>query len=158
ELADPTGVPFGPGERRGQEELHETDRFLRCVHARADADHVGVVVLPGEPRGVLVPGERRADSPHLVRGDLLTVPGAADHDAEAAGIVGDALRGAQHEWRVVVLRVVDERAAVLHLMTLLFEPVGQLVLQFKAGMVGTYIDTHTPSVAAARSGRHAGPE
>ena len=39
-------------------------------------------------RGLLAPGQRRADALHLVRGDLLAVAGAADHDAEAAR-VGD---------------------------------------------------------------------
>ena len=59
---------------------------VNAVHPRTEAEHVGVVVLAGELSGLRRPGERGADAVDLVRGDLLAVAGAADHDAEAAGV------------------------------------------------------------------------
>jgi hypothetical protein len=51
------------------------------VHPRSDADHVGVVVLAAELRGVEVVRQRGPCAGHLVRGDLLAVAGATDHNA-----------------------------------------------------------------------------
>ena len=51
--------------------------------ARADRDHVGVVVLAGQLRGGIGPHERGTDTDHLVGRDLLAVAGAADDDPEA---------------------------------------------------------------------------
>ena len=49
--------------------------------AAADREDVGVVVGAREPRRVEVVAERRADAGHLVGGDLLALPAAADDDA-----------------------------------------------------------------------------
>ena len=63
-------------------------------------------------RGLDAPRQRAAGAGHLVRGDLLAVARAAEHDAEAAR-VGDGLqRGGDAERRVVVLGVVGVGAAV----------------------------------------------
>src|SRR5690606_2797669 len=112
EHADAPAVPLLAAVGRAEEELDEADRLLRAVHAGTDADHVGVVVLAGQDRGVLAPGQRGPDALDLVGGDLLAVAGAADHHAQGARVGGDALGGAQHEGRVVVDGVVDGRPGV----------------------------------------------
>ena len=90
---------------------------LDGVHAAADAHHLRVVVLAGQRRGLGAPRQSAAHAGHLVRGDLLAVARAADHDAEALGI-GDGLhRGGDAERRVVVLGVVGVGAAVDRLVT-----------------------------------------
>src|SRR6266542_6299771 len=61
---DPAGVPFALAERRGQEHLDEPAGGLRAVHPGADADHVGVVVLAGQPGGLLAPRQRRPGATH----------------------------------------------------------------------------------------------
>ena len=82
------------------------------VHAAADADHLRVVVLAGQRRGLDAPRQRAAHAGHLVRGDLLAVARAADHDAEAVRVGDGLLRGRDAERRVVVLGVVGVGPAV----------------------------------------------
>src|SRR5437667_383755 len=49
--------------------------------ARADRQHIGVVVPPRVLRGVEVVAERGAHAVHLVGGDLLALATSAQHDA-----------------------------------------------------------------------------
>ena len=53
----------------------------------AHRQDVGVVVLPAQPGGEQVVAERGAHAVHLVGGDLLALPGPAEHDA-AVGLAG----------------------------------------------------------------------
>jgi hypothetical protein len=114
-------------------------------------------VLPGELGGLRRPGERRADARHLVRGDLLAVARTADHDAEAARIADNSLRGAQHVNGVVVLRVIVDWAAVHGLMSGLAEPRDQGRLELEAGMVRSKVYTHRASLPDAPSAAAAPP-
>src|SRR5690606_28639122 len=77
------------GERLGQEHVDQRLELLLGVLAGAHRDHVRIVVLAGQARGLLVPHQRGADALDLVRGDLLAVAGAADDDAEGAGLRDD---------------------------------------------------------------------
>src|SRR5204863_2921321 len=53
-------------------------------HALPDREHVCVVMLAGEPRGLLIPAQRTTHTAHLVRRHRLTVPRAAkDYSALA---------------------------------------------------------------------------
>src|SRR4051794_21529072 len=61
ELGDPAYVPLLPTEGLGEEDLDEPGHVLERVHAPADRDHVGVVVLTGQPGGLLRPHERSTD-------------------------------------------------------------------------------------------------
>ena len=142
EHPDPAYVPDLAGEVGAQEDADEPRHLRDGVHPAADGDHVGVVVLPGQRRGLVAPGERGADTLHLVGGDLLAVAGTADHDAETALVGDDGLGGAEAEHRVVVLGVVHEGAVVDRLVALLAQPADQVVLQLEAGVVGSQVDAH----------------
>ena len=124
------------------------------VHPGAEAEHVGVVVLAGELGGLRRPGQRRADAGDLVRGDLLAVARAADHDAEAAGVADGPLRRAHHVHGVVVFRVVAGGTAVDRLVAGLAEPRDQSRLELEAGMVRSQVYAHRNSLPERpRSGR-----
>ena len=132
------------GERCGQENLDEAGHLFHGVHAPTDRDHVGIVVFAGQHCSLLGPHQGRADAGDLVGRDLLPVAGAADHDSEAGLTLGPALRligchafcSAQAEDRVVVDRVVDERAVIDGLVAVVDQPAHQVVLEFEAGVVG----------------------
>ncbi|BFO21544.1 hypothetical protein SHKM778_79320 [Streptomyces sp. KM77-8] len=116
------------------------------MHAGAQRDHVGVVVRAAEGGRLLAPREGRPYALDLVGGDLLPVAGAADHDAEGALVRGGPLGGTQTEGRVVVLGVVEVRAAVDGLVPGRLEPLDEVVLEFEARMVRAEIHAHGPSV------------
>src|SRR3954451_2368417 len=80
--------------------------------AAAHREDVGVVVLARQPRGVEVVAQRRTNPVDLVRGDLLALPAAAEHDAAIGAPVdhGAAYREAD---RRVVDRLLVRRAEVL---------------------------------------------
>jgi hypothetical protein len=99
-------------------------------------------VLPGQDRGLLAPHQSSPHALHLVRGDLLTVAGATDDDAEAPRIADDRLRRAQAVHGVVVEGVVDERPVVDGLVTLRTEVVDQMLLQVETRVVGAEVDAH----------------
>ncbi len=143
-------------ERGRQEGLHELRRLVLRVHAGAHRDHVGVVVLAAQRRGLLAPGQRRAHALHLVRRDLLAVAGAADDDAEGVRVGRRALCGAEAEGRVVVEGVVDVGAAVHGVVAGLLEPLDEVVLEFEARMVRAEVHAHGPSVTCLFRGSSAG--
>ncbi len=142
EHVDPAGVARLVGVRGGQEGGDEVGRLLLGVHAGADGDNVGVVVLAAEGGGLLAPGEGAADALDLVGGDLLAVAGAADDDAERVGVGGGPLGRPQAERRVVVGGVVDVGAAVHRVVAVGLQPVDEVVLEFVAGMVGAEVHAH----------------
>ena len=81
-----------PGEGRRDEGVDEGCHLVEGVLARTDRDHVRVVVLAGKFSGRKAPHEGRANAFDLVRGDLLTVPGASEDDPERLDtrrLVGD---------------------------------------------------------------------
>src|SRR5205823_11903884 len=86
------------------------------------------------------------------RGDLLTVAGAADDDAEAARVGHGAPGGLDAEGRVVVVRVVDMRSDVGQLVTESRQAVDEVGLQLEAGMIGADVDAHVSSVPPAVRG------
>src|SRR6185503_2303382 len=69
---DPAGVALLAGEGRGQEQVDEVGHLVEGVHPAPDRDHVRIVVLPGQDRGLLAPHQSSPHALHLVRGDLLT--------------------------------------------------------------------------------------
>src|SRR5687768_2379460 len=78
QLADPPYVSLVVAERGLEEGLHEPGHLVERVEPTADGDHVGVVVLAGEPGGLVRPYERAADALDLVGRHLLAVARAAD--------------------------------------------------------------------------------
>ena len=74
---------------------------------RAGACIVRVVVLAREARGVEVVAQRGADAVDLVRGDLLALAAAAEHDAAIGVAVDDRSSDGEADRRIV-----DRRFAV----------------------------------------------
>src|SRR5690606_6897991 len=128
--------------RGGEERVDDGQRLLGGVHAAADADELGIVVLAGQLGGLDAPGEGTSGAGHLVGGDLLAVAGTAEDQAEAARIGDGAASGLDAEGRVVVLGVVFQRAAVHDIVARLLEMSLDVVLQFETGMVGTKVYAH----------------
>src|SRR3954465_2270921 len=107
---DPATVPLLIAERHPQEGQDELGGLLDAVLPGAHRDDVRVVVLAGPPPRPPPPPQGRADAGDLVRRDLLTVAGTADDDPERARLGDGPLSHLEAEGRVVVLRVVLERA------------------------------------------------
>jgi hypothetical protein len=139
-------VPRVLRERGLDEGQREADGLVDAVLAGTKAKDVGVVVLAGERRRLGRPGQRGPDAGDLIRGDLLAVPGAADHDAEAAGVADNTLRRAQHVHGVVVIGVIAVRAAVDGLVARLFQRGDQRRLELEARMVGSQVYAHAASL------------
>ncbi len=74
--------------------------------AATHRQHVGVIVLPGEPGGIEVVAQRGAHAGNLVRGDLLALPAAAEDDAP----IGAAFRHLASD-READRRIVNRRVA-----------------------------------------------
>src|SRR6266576_9908 len=112
ELADAALVTWVLRERRREERLGQAERLVHWMVARADAHDVGVVVLAGQPCGVLAPHEGGAHAFDLVRRDLLAVAGAPDDDAQASRILDRAGSRGEARRRVVVVQIEGQRTAV----------------------------------------------
>jgi hypothetical protein len=133
--------------------------LLQAVHARTDGDDLGVVVLAAQLRGVDAPGQRAPDARDLVRRDLLPVAGAADHDAEAAGVVEDGLCRGDAVGRVVVGGVVGPGVRRRPVRAQTDEVGDQMGLELEAGVIGAEVDAHDPpscTIVHAVAGRAAG--
>jgi hypothetical protein len=83
-------------ERRGQEGLDHCLGLVQRVHPCSDGQNLGIVVRPCQLGGLDVVGQRRPDASDLVRGHLLAVAGAAQHDAERAKVTRHGLRRTKH--------------------------------------------------------------
>jgi len=79
-------------ELRAQECIHDIERKAFAHHARAEREHVGVVVLADHAGGVCVGADAAADALHLVRRHHDALACAAQDDAEPAIAGGDAPR------------------------------------------------------------------
>src|SRR5699024_4562024 len=126
----------------GEEDVDQLLQFLLGVLTGADGDHVGVVVLTGQARGVLVPHQGRADAAHLVGGDLLAVAGAADHHAQGSGVADHGLADVGAEGRVVVEGVVLVSAVVGDLVPLRPQCLHEPIFERETCVSGTYWDVH----------------
>ena len=88
-------VPLGTRPLLVEERVDDRQCLFRGVHAATDADQLGVVVLPRQLSDLHVPCECTACALDLVRGDLLAVAGAAEHDAQRARIRHHGLGGGE---------------------------------------------------------------
>ena len=83
-------------------------------------EHVGVVVGPGEAGREQIVAQRGPDPPHLVGGDLLALPAAAEDDAPLGPAGDDGAGDGGADGRVVDgllgvgAEVVDRVAVRLH--------------------------------------------
>src|SRR5687768_3088157 len=80
DLADARQVAAA-GERGVEPDLEDLLRLAFRQRARAEREHVRVVVLAAEPRRLLVPGQRRAHAAMAVGGHGHALPAAADEHA-----------------------------------------------------------------------------
>ena len=141
-LVDPGAVAGVAGEGLGDEGVEDRQGLLDGVLAHTEAGDVGVIVLAGQARGLDGPHEGGAHAIDLVGGDLLAVAGAAQDDAEAAGVRDDALGAGEAEPALVnshgllVTSVIDDLATVPSPVVL------QMVLELESGVVGTDVNTH----------------
>src|SRR5205823_8060369 len=82
DLREPAHVAFGAREARARELAGQRDGQVDPDDARAQAQHVGVVILARLPRREEVVAEGRADAPELVGRDRDARAAAADEHAE----------------------------------------------------------------------------
>src|SRR6266568_1215998 len=153
ELADAALVTWILRERRREERLGQAERLVHWMVARADAHDVGVVVLAGQPCGVLAPHEGGAHALDLVRRDLLAVAGATDHDAQASRILDRAGRCGEARRRVVVVQVERERTAVDRLVAETGQVLDECSLELESRVVAAEVDAHAGIIAVARRSR-----
>src|SRR3954447_24949687 len=151
---DPATVPLLVAERRPQEGQDELGGLLDAVLPGAHRDDVRVVVLAAQLRRLPVPHQSRADAGDLVRRDLLTVAGTADDDPERTRLGDGPLSHLEAEGRVVVLRVVLERATVDRLVPGLGERLLQVVLELQSGVIRTDEDAHAGESVRLRPWRY----
>ena len=130
-------------ERSLDKLVHNRERFFRGMHPAAHGDHVRVVVLATQMRGLSGPSQNRADPRHAVRGQLLAISGAANHHTEGTRIGNYRLSSSDTVGRVVVLGVIFVRAVVHHLVALGFQVLDEGILEFKTGVIGAKMDSHT---------------
>src|SRR5205085_9966141 len=121
-------------ELRLHEDADHARRLVRWDETRADAEHVGIVVLAREPRRLFVPTERRADAVHFVRGNRDADAAAADDDATIHLAVCYGLADSRAEvWIVNTLQAV--RALILDLKTEMLDLALRLLFRLKARVV-----------------------
>src|SRR5712671_6697831 len=94
-------------EGRRQPECENLVGETEGDNAAADREDVGIVVLTREPGGEQIVTERGPDAAHLVRGDLLPLTAAAEHDAALGTPVRHRTADGDADGRVV-----DSRLAV----------------------------------------------
>src|SRR2546429_653104 len=123
---------YGPGCRTGLTGHKALSRATTTLSHRGGQVHDDVtssglarMARPGQPGVSLGPGPRRADARDLVRGDLLAVARAADHDAKAARVADHAVCRAHDVWRVVVILDIRFGTAVHRLMAGRRQPLDQ---------------------------------
>jgi hypothetical protein len=130
-----------PLEAPREERIHDGTGELSSEDAASYGEHVGVVVLARETRGVLVETQRGPDAVHLVGRDLLPLAAAPEHDPEIGLAPDDGVTDGRAE-RWVIDRLHRVRTEVDHLVSLPNEVTGDADLQVEAGVVGSESDLH----------------
>ena len=92
DLREARHVPLFAAEGRGEKRVDQRPRQRRADHARAEAQHVHVVVLDRLPRRVGVVADRGANAGKLARRDRRAGAAAADDDAAIGLPVAHGLR------------------------------------------------------------------
>ena len=136
------------------ERLGDLDGLVHRVLPRADGHHVGVVVLARERRDLGVPGQGGTHAHHLVRRDLLAVPGPADDDAEAVRLGHHRLARGEADGRVVVQGVVGEGPVVHQVVPLGGQLLDEDGLQLEPSVVRGDVDAHGAILPHGRPPEH----
>src|SRR5690606_20668659 len=140
DLVHPAGVP-APGEFAGQKGVGDLQGEPRAGDARSQAQHVGVIVLPGHPGRIGLRAQRGPHAGHLVGRDGHADAGAADQDAPVAPPRGHGL-GHQTGVVGVVARLTARGAHVHHGVAGRLKMDHQLLLQVKPSVVAADGDPH----------------
>ena len=148
ELGDATHVALIAAEGLGEKSIDDRQARPQIVHATAQRDDVGVVVLAGKPGGLDRPGQGGTHPVHLVGGDLLPVATAPENNAEAPGVGHDRLPASQAEGGVVVIRVVGVGSMVDDGVPLLPQVRAHGALELITGVVGGDMDAHGQNCAS----------
>jgi len=140
-LAEPADVALLAGEARAEVGGDDLGRGARADHARAEAEHVDVVVLDALVRRMHIVADRGADALHLVGADRGADAGAADHQPALDLARGDGGGDLARD-----VREVDRRgivgADVEHLVALVLQEGEDLGFHRKAGMVRADDELH----------------
>src|SRR3954462_9980115 len=112
------------------------------MHACADGQDVGIVVLARKLRRLDVPRQRSPYSFHLVGRDLFSVTRSPQYDAEAARVGHDGARRRQAERRVVVLGVVLMWSMVDDIVTSLRQRSNEVLLELEPCVVRAEVHSH----------------
>lgn len=118
-------------EEGGEDLLGET----RAHDTRAEAEDIGIVVGPCHSGRIEVVAQRCAHTMHLVRGQLLTLATAAEHDAEVGLTVADRTTHCRADgWIVAALGGVGPQ--IDDLMPLATQHISEMRLELVARMIG----------------------
>ena len=98
-------------------------------------------MLTAKSSRIIAPGNRAADSLHLVGGDGLTISGTANHDALIGFTIGHLL-GSRNAPEGIVGGIGRVGSHIDHLVTLCAEHFGQGLLVFKTCVVTANGDLH----------------
>jgi hypothetical protein len=139
-------------ERRCQPEgddfISELERHDACPHRQ----HVGVVVLAREARGIQIVAEGRAHAGNLVRGYLLALSAAAQHDAPLGAILSNFTRHRKADGRVVDwLRAVG--AVVVDGVTQTLQTAFEMLFERKSGVIRADRNPHDPRLYYVLTGQ-----
>ena len=148
ELGDATHVALIAAEGLGEKSIDDRQARPQIVHATAQRDDVGVVVLAGEPGGLDRRGQGGSHPVNLVGGDLLPVATTPENNAQAPGVGHDGLPAGQTEGRVVIIRIVGVGSVVDDVVPLLPQVLDHGALELVTGVVGGDMDAHGQNCAS----------
>src|SRR5262245_56754271 len=139
--------------RRRAPDAEPAYRILVRVGAAAEGEHVGVVVQPREPCGLVAGHDRGAHAGHLVGGDRLADAAAAEDDAALGAAAGDALGDREAVVGVVDRRLGGVRAEVLDLVAETAQLRHEALLELEPGVIAADGDAHPawPKPSRARA-------
>jgi len=148
ELGDAAHVTLVSAEGLAEEGINDCQARSQVVHAPAQSDDVGIVVLASQPGGLDRPGQGCAYPVNLVGGDLLPVAAPPENNAEASGVGHHGLSTGQAESGIVVIWVVGVGSVVDDVVPLLPQMLDHGALELEAGVVGGDMDAHRQDCAS----------
>jgi SAM-dependent methyltransferase len=150
DLGDAPGVASAL-EIGGQPQRHDLLGQALAHNAGAYRQHIGVVVLTTHPGRVQVVAQRGSHAPDLVRGELLTLTRAAEHDPAVGFAIADPPSDASADERVVA-RLGGIGSEVDDLVPEAEHKTDQVLLEDVSGVVRTDGDAHPSNLGATRGG------
>ena len=122
-------------EGLGEPRLDHVGGDVGAEHARAEDEHVRVVVAAAHDRREMVVAERRADALDLVRDDAHADAGAADEYAALGLMARDGFGGHEAPVGVIDANLARRRAAVHDFVSRLYKSGLDFLFEFITGVV-----------------------